>query len=347
MDDIHTSIIKRYELKKSKIAANGMKMGQSRVAVLKNPLGSRQGCDLSGNCMWGCHRKAIYSAVDEISMLKQFSNFEYQSGFIVERIKQQNNLQEITRVMDGKEDSILAKKLILAAGTLATTRLVLKAMNYERSVPLKSTPTAAFLLWFPSKLGVGKSDTFGLGQLSYALNVTSDISGFGSTFALSGIPATEFIRHLPLKSRFAIDFWRQIVSSCIVGNLFLPGHLSTSSAKLNETGGLDITGGYHADLGELMKQARSKLVKSYLSLGGIMLPKSFTIGEPGGDIHYSCTLPMRKSPRVGETDQNGQIFGLENVYAVDGSSLPALSEKSHTLTIMANADRIARYLVSK
>jgi hypothetical protein len=41
---------------------------------------------------------------------------------------------------------------------------------------------------------------------------------------------------------------------------------------------------------------------------------------------------------------DGQIAGLPGIYAVDGASLPLLPAKAHTLTVMANADRIARGL---
>ena len=56
---------------------------------------------------------------------------------------------------------------------------------------------------------------------------------------------------------------------------------------------------------------------------------------------------MRHRPILGESSQFGEIVGLPGVYAVDGSSLPVLSERSHTLTIMANADRIARHVALK
>jgi choline dehydrogenase-like flavoprotein len=56
---------------------------------------------------------------------------------------------------------------------------------------------------------------------------------------------------------------------------------------------------------------------------------------------------MRRSPVVGETTQLGEVVGLEEVYIVDGACLPILSEKSHTLTIMANADRIGRQLITR
>ena len=73
-----------------------------------------------------------------------------------------------------------------------------------------------------------------------------------------------------------------------------------------------------------------------------MMPGSFSIGAPGSDIHYSGTLPMKRDPRSGECHANGELVNLKNVHVVDASCLPYLSEKPHTLTVMANADRIAR-----
>ena len=49
-------------------------------------------------------------------------------------------------------------------------------------------------------------------------------------------------------------------------------------------------------------------------------------------------------PNIGESSQLGEIEGLKNIHIVDGACLPVLTEKSHTLTIMANADRIGRQL---
>jgi len=344
MDEIHTEMLRKYESKEERISAEGMKMGRSRVAVLKDDFNGRKACDLSGNCMWGCDKKAIYTAVDDLAKLEQFKNFKYVSGFIVEEISQLSGKILMISLQSGKRRILTTTRLLLAAGTLASTRLALTTLGHTQPISVQSTPTAAFLLWFPGKLGAAKTDSFGLGQMSYALDLSDNISAFGSTFSSQGILASEFVKHLPFKRRFAIDFWRQISSSCVVGNVFLPGTLSTSTAQIDEWGHLHIKGGYSDNLAELLKMARVKLRRVFRPLGGFMLPKSFVIGEPGGDIHYSGTLPMRESPEPGETDPTGQIAGLKNIYAVDGASLPYLSEKSHTLTIMANADRIASRL---
>jgi hypothetical protein len=95
----------------------------------------------------------------------------------------------------------------------------------------------------------------------------------------------------------------------------------------------------------LFLSAKNILKKEFSKLGAYILPGSFIHGIPGSDIHYAGTMPMKRSPILGETSHAGEIFGLNDVHVIDGASLPLLSEKSHTLTIMANADRIANVVV--
>ena len=64
-------------------------------------------------------------------------------------------------------------------------------------------------------------------------------------------------------------------------------------------------------------------------------------------MHYAGTLPMRERPGLYETDREGRIGGVDGIHIVDGTVLTALPAKSHTLTIMANADRIARLIAAK
>lgn len=76
------------------------------------------------------------------------------------------------------------------------------------------------------------------------------------------------------------------------------------------------------------------------------MPMSFKVGKPGSDIHYAASLPMSNKPVLGQTDQFGELAGTDGIHVVDGASLSYLPAKSHTLTIMANAERIARHVAS-
>lgn len=290
----------------------------------------------------------MYSSTDDLPGLRKHENFSELSGFVVAGLTRYDGYwaAEGQTSSDGERRSITASRIVLAAGTLATTRIVLKTLNHRRPVPLLSCPTAAFLLWLPRLLGAPRMPGFGLGQLSFSLDLQDNTTAFGSTFATTGIPLSEFVRHVPLRRRYGIDLLRRLLSSCVVGNVFLPGYLTAAEAELQPDASLSVTGKYCNVVAPLMDEAAKKLRKAYWSMGAVLLPGSFTIGRPGGDIHYAGTLPMRESPSRGETSQHGKVEGLDGIFVVDGACLPTLSEKSHTLTIMANADRIGRQLTT-
>lgn len=344
MDVLQKRILNRYVKHRSDVTSLGVRLGRSRVAALGHDRGERKACDLSGNCLWGCHRRALYSATEDLQSLKRYVNFTYQSGIVVDKVVRTGGYKSIEGVDTSGFIKLTAKKIILAAGTLATTRLALAAINFDKPVTLQSCPTAAFVLWLPAMLGNRRVPAFGLGQLSFALSKHDCDLGFGSLFNTTGIPVAEFARYMPLGKRYGIDVLRAILSSCAVGNLFLAGRLSASTLFLGADGALRVEGHYRAEVAKLMDFSERRLRKVFWKLGAVLLPKSFTVGKPGGDIHYACSLPMRMNPVLGETNALGGLAGMDHVHVVDGACLSSLPEKSHTLTIMANADRIGRKL---
>ncbi len=348
MDELHTWLYRRYVKQRIKLNSDGFKLGRSRVAALSADFSDRQACNLSGNCLWGCSRRSLYSSAHDLPALRKYSNFNELSGFVVDGLRRDNGNWEVTGqiVRGGERRAVSASKIVMAAGTLASTRLVLNALNIRDALPLLSNPTAAFLLWMPRLLGAQRVRGFGLGQLSFVMSLQAGISAFGSTFSTTGISVSEFTRHVPMGRRYGIDFLRALLSSSVVGNIFLPGQLTNAEAKLKADGTLVVSGKYTDRVAPLMDEARKKISRAYWSMGALMVPGSFRLGRPGGDIHYSGTLPMREKPVIGETNSHGEVIGMDGVHLVDGACLPILSEKSHTLTIMANADRIGNLIAN-
>lgn len=344
MDLLHQFMTKRYERYRNELSSAGFRLGRSRVAALSRRLGSRSACDVSGNCLWGCSRQSLYSASFDLVKLRGFSAFRYEPGFLVKSITPTKGGWAIHGTRGVERLSVVARRIILAAGTLATTRLALSLLNHRESVPLLSCPSGAFLLWLPAMLGAPRVPAFGLGQLSFTLRIDDRNVVFGSTFGTTGIPVSEFLMRIPMGRRLGIDLLNAMLSSCLVGNVFLPGHLSASTASLCQDGSLSINGSHQSGVGNIMRQTERRLRKVFFRLGGLLLPRSFTVGLPGGDIHYAGTLPMKEAPVAGETNYMGELSGAPGIHAVDGAVLPVISEKSHTLTLMANADRIGREL---
>lgn len=351
MDSVQSSLLGQYQKKFTQLHRQGVKLGRSRVAALSTDRGDRKACNLSGNCLWGCHRKALYSAVDDLTTLQTFSNFHYRPGFIVAHVFLKDGRPSIQghglSGLGTDRATFTARKVVLAAGTLATSRLAMLALNIDRPLQMQATPVAAFMLWRPAALGTSRAASFGLGQLSFSVSLNNHVSGFGSLFNTTGIPISEFAKYMPLCKPLGLRVLKSLLTSCVVGNVYLPGSYTQAALRLDAKQILHVSGVYKDDVTPLMQETKTRLRKSFMTLGAWMLPGSFTLSQPGGDLHHACSLPMRVNPSLGETNREGELFGLSDVHVADGASLSALSEKSHTLTIMANADRIGRALVKK
>lgn len=340
-------ILERYSAHRADMHAAGFRLGRSRLAVLTEDLGERKACDLSGTCLWGCHRKSLYSAAGDLAALVRHPNFHYLPGFIVEKIASEPHARTIFGRDKSGHASFHARRLILAAGTLASTRLALHALRQEKPVELHCCPIGAFLLWTPSLLGRRREAEFGLGQLSFTLAIREGVTGFGTLYSMTGLPVSEFVRYMPIAKRYGIDLLTSLLSSCTVSNMFLPGHMTRASVAVSADGTMAVEGEYTEAARQSLAEGAQKLRRIFWKLGAILLPTSFKLARAGGDIHYSCTMPMRAAPSRGETTPEGEIAGLEGVYVVDGACLPYLHEKSHTLTLMANADRIGRAIAQR
>ena len=350
LDSIHKHLFSSYQ---ERLAGNSdaqFHLGRTRLATLSEDLGGRKACSLSGNCLWGCSNKSIYSASDEIAALKSYKNFKYLSGFRVQSVSSHHDSSFIegAHLSTKSHERFEAKKIFLAAGTIGSTALALKALNFFKEVSILSCPTAAFMIWVPRFLGKPREVGFGSGQLAFRLKLGVDnFFAYGATFSTLGIPVSEFLGKVPMKAPFGLSMLKNLLSSCIVGNLFLPGHLGGGKIQITEKGALIARHKPNPMVMGLAQEAKSILARGYRKIGGVLLPGSFTIGNPGGDIHYAGTMPMRLNPAIGETNRNGELMGLAGVHIVDGACLPILTEKPHTFTIMANADRIGRFVVDE
>lgn len=325
---------------------DGLRIGRARVAVLGEAREGRQGCDLSGMCLWGCSRRSTWSAAYEIENLKLDPGVHFDAGNRVDALHPDGaGGWWIEAQTASGPRRYRADRVLLAAGTLATTRLALGALqNRPDELRLQSNPMAAFLLWLPAMLGTPRERAFGLAQLSFVFDPASIGPIFGNLFSTQGLPVNEFLAHLPLSRRAGLPLLRALMSSCLVGNLFLPGDLSAHRLRLAADGSLRVTSGRDPRQDAALDEARATLSRSFRRAGAWMLPGSFVASAPGADLHYASTLPISAQPSAHECRLDGELAGLPGVHVIDGAALPKLPAKAHTLTIMANADRIARSL---
>jgi len=94
--------------------------------------------------------------------------------------------------------------------------------------------------------------------------------------------------------------------------------------------------------GKYVKHLKRALTRLLRPAGVYVIRKAAKIAPPGRGAHVGGSFPMRGKPKSDlETDILGRPFGWRRVHLVDGACLPSLPATTLTLTIMANAHRIA------
>jgi choline dehydrogenase-like flavoprotein len=328
----------------------GFRLGLSRNAVLSQPRPGRDACTLDAFCMWGCARKAIYNAAYELAALQASPNFAYAPGCVVDEIAKSGSGYRLSGrdPATGARVSHAGRRVVLAAGAVSSTRLVLPLLGRcgERR-RLLNNPGYIFVLLLPGRLGAaGESRAFGMAELSYALPL--DGAGEYTTGLLyngMGVSPADVAEKMPLSLRGGLALHRMLAPAMVLGLGYLDGRHSANSIRIEQDGDgprIVIEGGWAPSFPQQIKEARRALGKAFSRLGAHMIPGSFQRLPPGGESHYAGTLSMGDL-----LTPDCEVVGAEGLYVVDGSAFGRLPAKHFTFGIMANADRVARRIAAR
>lgn len=324
----------------------GLELGRPVSAVLTKPKDGRMPCSADRACMWGCARGAVWSAADDLSDLRHRANVDFRPGLSVERIHRDGAAWCVAArdQATNKLVTLRAARVLLAAGALASTRLALAAAcRFDEWLPVSNAPTQGFAMVLPRRLGQPQPETgYGNAQLCFRL-AAGNHGAFGLLYDGDVMAAADVMARMPLSRPGAAASARSLMPGLMLGLLYLPGYLSRNRLRLERRNSGDcvlvVEGGEAPELTAVRKQAAAQLRKQFGRLGGWILPGSTKSLVPGAEVHVGASLPMG-----GETDELGQLTALPGLHVVDGAVLPAIPAESHTMTIMANADRIGTAL---
>lgn len=317
-------------------------VGQPDIAVLTQDKNGRQAHSNDFACIWGCKNRSVYSSEYEIDHLNKYPNFSYLHDSLVTTLSKRNSGHWNVNLSDSVGISYVSKRVILAAGTISTTAIVLRSgLARVNQYSLISNPAFAFAIINPKMLGSGIPEE-GYGNSQLFIKVPEPITGsysFGLLYDAGSMCASDIARHMPLSFAGALRFSGALMEATMLSLCYLPGEFSNSKIAIDSGGSINITGGV-ADSYKKAKRALLKQIKALLAgTGYYLIPGSFKPYEMGADVHYAGTL--------GITDElkNGYLIDHPGIYIVDGASLGKLPAKNPTLTYMANADRIAKILL--
>jgi len=328
------------------------KLGRSRNAVLSQGIGTRKSCTQDNLCMWRCRHQAIYNAANDLSDLEAMPNVTVLRNLTVRRVggsSSELGWAEGHRA-DGSVVRVAGRRILLAAGAIASARLALEAISrFDSPVPVVSAPAIAFAILLPSRLGRAiPAQSFGLSQLSFRLDLHDPRPGYalGLLYDAASISIADLVAHMPLTRAGAARVLAGLLPGLMIGLAYLPGEYSASHATLRKRADgfahLDLRGAYAPEHPAAIQHLARGIRRHFARLGAWVLPGSISAYRPGAEVHYGGILPLGKA-----TGSLGEMPDADAIHIIDGAVLPRVPAKHHTLTIMANADRIGRALARR
>jgi choline dehydrogenase-like flavoprotein len=315
-------------------------------AVLAAPAGDRQGCDLRGDCLFGCERGAIYSSVHDLPLLQKSPFFALAEAAYVTDLRPLEGGGWTVGTADGRRFS--APRVLLAAGVLGSAALLSHVITFPpEGLRVLNSPALALPLILPERLFRRPEATHSLAQLGFALRYGHARLDYltGGFYEVNTLPASSFINRMPAGRRGGRALFDLLASSLAVATAYFQGEESRTFLRVEETPAgreLVVRGGFAEGLEERAQVVLRRLATHWRRLGLFRLPGA-AIATPGTDAHFAGTFPMGGWGNLSTTDL-GELSGFSGLHLIDGSILPTLPSKYITLTVMANADRIARRL---
>jgi hypothetical protein len=334
---------------------------QPPLAILSKKIGKRKANDYSDLDFWTNAGQSVFRPHFLIHELGKKKNFFYFGGWVVDHLKENKNgvFIHAKKIDNSKVTKIFfAKKVFLAAGSANSTRIVLKSLRfYNTAVRIFIKPHVLIPCFHPRTLGqAGDVRRYSLCQLvlKYSSNQQKPVESYTQLYSYKSLLLYKLLPKIPLPTPLALRFLTFFAPSLVLADSrFTSTFEESGKMQLKKTGEKEGLWIDYAELSAITKhhqQSLHKIFSSLFRLGLIPLKKIFM--PTGSTAHYAGGMPMVSADVAHQsvpltTVENGKILQMQHVFAVDASTWNGLPAKPPTLTIMANAHRIANeFLVS-
>lgn len=338
----------------------GFHLGRSRVATLSRPHRGRPACSQLGRCFWGCPTDAIYSPRVTLQECLAHDGFAYEPGWLATHFEYDDQGQVTGLVAEppagGAPRRMTADRYVLAAGALATSKLVLDSIHrrtgvVERLPGLMDNRQVHVPFLTPAMIGrPADLASYQYHHLAFGLERPDPAEYVhGQITTLRAAALHPLITSLPVDGRTGLQVFRLLRAGLALANVNLHDTRRPDCAatiRPLESGRTELLLEYADDPAEaaLIADAVARTRRAIRRLGGVVPPGMTRVLPKGASVHYAGTLPFSREPARLGARPNGRSWDFPNLVFADGATFPFLPAKNVTFTLMANAVRLARAL---
>lgn len=322
-----------------------IKYGYAMKAIYLKPHIKKnvKGCNLCEGCNVYCFNNAIYNAGNDYINITSNSINKIENSYVLSIEKKGKFYFTKIQNFENKKTQILkCSKLVFAAGTINTTKILIKYL-YNIDAKISSRPVkhnevirgVFFNLYRHKKIAQPVGTNIANTNFNKLSSYTTIV--FGSHVACSDLMSV-----LPFKNFLLLKLLKKIKKYIIITLTFYPSETSTTSIQLHKLNKFKFVS-KGKNIFYLLYSLSPFILSSILNL---IIPIFFQKLKPGSDLHHGGTFPIGKLANV-NTSKYCELNNHPNLYIIDGSWLPRISEKPHTYTLMANARRIAKHIAKE
>jgi choline dehydrogenase-like flavoprotein len=334
-----------YQRKHALFTKLGVSIGRTRLAILTEPHRGRPPYNYGNFEFFRPHFPSVYNPAYTLRELIDAGEVSYEPQHLALRYTESDSGVTVTtrNLISGAHETFEARTLILAAGALNSAKLVLESNNdHNTRLPLLDNPMTCLPLFRLNRIGqaLDQQDS-SLGQLILIQEYQGTVLQ-GSVYGTAGPLRSDILFELPLSITANLGWLRRTAAATGLLMMFYPADPhSDNYLQLAPDGTLELNYGKPITTGPERGEAEKTLIPAFRKIGFYSAAALCQYPPMGASIHYAGTLPMRNSPGRYELYPDGRLHGSRNIYVVDGACFPRLPAKNLTLTIMANAMRIA------
>ena len=347
------AVLGGYERHRARLNSLGVTAGRARLAM------SADQCIRCGLCMTGCPYRLIYSAADTWRKLVNDPRVSYRSGLLATQLREEEGAATVVArdVDTGEVTTFKADRVFVGCGAIGSSRLVMGSLGlFGQEATVRES--AQFVLPFFSQRAVPDPQVephFTLNQFNVAVSL--DAAGydlahlhfytFDQSFKLALPRVLRRVRLSGVRSR--------VLRHLSVALGYVPSWASPTFALRadapagpHELPRLRLSPPQSGDGGRerFMRSVVRRLVKAGRALDCWPLLPVLSYAAPGKSYHFGGTFPHVTEPSTRfASDPLGRVAPWTRIHLVDASVFPNVAATTFTLTIMANAHRIASELV--
>lgn len=332
------------------LARQGIRFEYSRLAVRSGDRDGSKGCRYCGLCLYGCPYDCRYTAATTLQSLTRSGRVRYLPGLIVDKLTRSGGitLVQARSYPSGKRHIFEARKVLVAAGLLESTRIALASLElYDRPIEIRHSDIFTLpMLSGHATPGLSREKLHTLCPLVVEIEDEA-ICAHSVHLQLYGYNDLYY----PLLARELGRMARPLAPAlrALAVRLFVVfGYLHSSiSSRIYVTLGagdlpaLRLEGRRNPEALRVGRSVCLRLLRNHKAFRAIPILFQLQLDLPGGGYHSAGSFPMRGTPQFCETDRLGSLPSLPGVHLVDASVLPSVPASPMALTAMANAHRIA------